>query len=431
MKIKKIIKILILIISILITSISTSCQAFSKDNGKFIKLKNVPLGQPVYYSPTEVFFPSALMPNGNVINKYQDVTGIVDVIDDKFINNASAKIYNINTKKTERLNVKMNFPRRRYVVTGLDDGRILIIGGIFNGNNCKKAEVYNKLTNKFEVIGETNFNHDVHYTSCIKLDDGRILILRESNMEIFNPKDNSFKIVGTNKQYTTSYYQHKYINDKCELKTNGDETYITEYKGNSKKTRLITNKKELNEYSDFIKKARQVNAKTIYTHNYYEQSEAIKLHDGRVYILGNKDYAGHLLAEIYDPKTNKSTPINIQGVQGLSPIALLGNSSILIAPNCIHNLQTNKIYKVSNFKSYRSPRSYKILSLSNGNVLVVGGYEFTGNYKIYLLPPELYISQENRYDSLGVRLSNANLVDMQNNTIFIQTYKGKSYIYKY
>jgi|GEM_PF-2525510 len=171
-----------------------------------------------------------------------------------------AQIYNIKKRKFKSLNSYLNVPRFSYNAVNLEDGRILIFGGIEeNGYESKAAEIYNIETNVFTKIMDSNFPNHCTVTNHAKLKDGRFFIITEGRAEIFDPKTNQFTIAGK----ITDYYQ-KSVNDK-----------------NGEKKRQRTTK------------------------NIYERKTAIALlQDGRVLILGPNYNMAPNNAEIYNPETN-------------------------------------------------------------------------------------------------------------------------------
>jgi len=368
MKVKKIIKIIILIIiANIIIFPNLFCKSFAfGNNGKFIKLKNVPLGQAVYYSPTEVFFPNGYF-------KGEDWK------------NATAKIYNIETQKVTDLGVKMNIQRGGFLLARLKDGRILVVGGSYKNNKIFDAEIFDPKTNKFKIIGRSNFNYSSS-SSILKLDDGKIFLSHASYMEIFNPKTNNFLIVG-NKRKVNSKYSY------------------------------------------------DVNSNAVYTLNFYSRSQAVKLNDGMVYIAGINDY-DYNLSEIYNPKVNTATPSKAPEYT-LNGIVVLNDDRVLFTSGYIYNLKTNIISKTALLNEKRtSSLGYEDdILLSNGNVLIAGGYVPPDNFSFpkYKLPIEIYIPYLDMYKKLNKKIYiGAKLINMGNCTVFVQaTHKGNSYLYKY
>ena len=123
-----------------------------------------------------------MLKNGKVL-----ITGGSDGIKQDF---KSAELFDPQTGKSENLE-DMHFYRTGHTATLLQDGKVLIVGGI------KKAELFDPETNKFSIIpNEMIFPHYNH--SSILLNDGNILIVGGPTdlAEIFYPKTNKFKEVG-------------------------------------------------------------------------------------------------------------------------------------------------------------------------------------------------------------------------------------------
>jgi len=358
----------------LITLIVLACTtnkvlAFGND-GKFIKLKNVPLGQFIYCSPTEVFFPG-----GDVSDK-----------NNKSLMNVSAKVYNIQSQETRVLGVMPNIKRDIYKIIDIDNGRILLLGG--HGRTKEKvAEIYDKNLNKFTIIGNSNFGHH-RETNVFRLDENIFLLINGSYMEIFNSKTSEFTITGNKK--------------------------------------IVTSK------DDEGKKIK----KDIYTLNdYYSLTKAVKLNDGRIYIVGwTEYYGGKLKAEIYDPITNKSIPAKAPE-HGLKPIVTLNDGKVLFVSGYmgyIYDPKTDTIVKAPKLRQWRN--DHQVILLSDGNVLVLGGEQLEeGVYRNSNLHIEKYNHLKNEYRLLNKRIKgNIETATMSENCLFIyDEYSEKAYLYKY
>ena len=89
-----------------------------------------------------------------------------------------------------------------YISIALPEDRVLVLGGD-NRRNTKElrqtddrnAEIYDVKTNKFRVIGNSNFEY-TRFSKYLKLSSGKILILGTSRAEIFDPKTEKFEIPG-------------------------------------------------------------------------------------------------------------------------------------------------------------------------------------------------------------------------------------------
>lgn len=81
----------------------------------------------------------------------------------------------------------------------LNDENILVIGGINSEDNeifgLNSAEMYDKQTNKFKKIIDTNLPHVYH--SIFKLKNGNILIADINGIEIYDIKNKTFRLLNT------------------------------------------------------------------------------------------------------------------------------------------------------------------------------------------------------------------------------------------
>lgn len=102
----------------------------------------------------------------------------------------------------------LNIPRFKHSAALLNDGRVLILGGVGDSPNfpvLSSAEIYNPKINKFELAG--NMNIERKKPNLYVLKNGDVIIsggydnikrrwARE--IEIYNPKTNKFKVLGLN-----------------------------------------------------------------------------------------------------------------------------------------------------------------------------------------------------------------------------------------
>ncbi len=94
--------------------------------------------------------------------------------------------------------------RRDHTSTLLQDGRVLVAGGLFTfpvDTPLAGAEVFNPLTGTWSAVG--GLNHARRGHTAVLLDDGRVLITGGiganvlNSAEIFNPATNTFSLVGS------------------------------------------------------------------------------------------------------------------------------------------------------------------------------------------------------------------------------------------
>ena len=267
-----------------------------------------------------------------------------------------AQIYNIKKKKFESLSVYMNYARHMYLAVKLDDNRILIFGGEGRETGDLKpkdhkdlieAEIYDPKTNTFKLVGKSNYYHNRVNSSCLKLMDGRIFISSGDKIEIFDPYTEEFHVAGKEKRYkqisiidtngekinkrtTINIYNHR---TALALLNDGRVLIIgANYNGEPGNAEI---------YDPTTNEYKQVNEQVF--PSFYRDATTLK--DGRVLITGGtrlyygysfnkknrKNYHFISNAEIFDPKTNTFSaisPLNIERFQHRS--ILLSNGKVLI-----------------------------------------------------------------------------------------------------
>lgn len=269
------------------------------------KLRNLPktYQYPAYIGDNKLFFA------GDYKDKPEKIT--------------CASVYDMKKQKNIPLNSCMNIPRSMYISIALPEDRVLVLGGDNRRNtkelrqtDSRNAEIYDIKTNKFRVIGNSNFEH--RYSSeYLKLSSGKILILgNASQVEIFDPKTEKFEIPGELlfKTHNTipkalikekPYYNYYNIPGCCyasqPVELNDGKVFFaahgcSSYDDDSKNTAIYdpkTNKITVG--------PSQINLSSTSTRG------VSKLSDGRVILIGVRNYKDERECEIYDPKTNTFT----------------------------------------------------------------------------------------------------------------------------
>ena len=270
------------------------------------KLRNLPktYQYPAYIGDNKLFFAGDYKEKKS--NKPEKIT--------------CASVYDMKKQKNIPLNSCMNIPRSMYVSIALPEDRVLVLGGDNRRNtkelrqtDSRNAEIYDVRTNKFRVIGNSNFEHR-YFSEYLKLSSGKILILgNASQVEIFDPKTEKFEIPGElmykmrNVGATSSKKEKRYYNIPgcCYLsqpvELNDGKVFFaaqgcSPYDDDSKNTAIYdpkTNKITVG--------PSQINLSSNSTRG------VSKLSDGRVILIGVRNYKDERECEIYDPKTNTFT----------------------------------------------------------------------------------------------------------------------------
>ena len=98
----------------------------------------------------------------------------------------------------------MTTPRGLQTMTLLPDGRVLVVGGCYNGSGQASADLYNPKTGKFSPTGSMATPRC--YQTATLLPDGRVLIaggfsnvsgLSLASAELYNPKTGTFSPTGS------------------------------------------------------------------------------------------------------------------------------------------------------------------------------------------------------------------------------------------
>lgn len=323
---------------------------------------------------------------------------------------------------------------QNYELTKLQDGRILI--SEFTQLNSplddsipeekrylKRFEIYNPKTKKFEKISQPKIWH-YYYTKPIVLDDGKVLLVgsfchmsplknlvtpfqlkicEESQYaEVYNPNDDTYKIVGK-LQIPRSYFGITKLNNGKVLITNGVSDYIYKYDKNGKVDYYETNaNKPTTRFSEIYDPK---------TETFTLNSEtAVDIR--RKYVkVGNSRYEyDYYINNIKSkPKPEYSSgdlrnklPIQQETIYEVSQndiskqTVILDNSEVLVlwlhlSAAEIYNPVTNTFKRLPNFQlKFRDSRNPEIVhKIPDGRIVIIGGQSTRASYNaIEILDPE-------------------------------------------
>ena len=323
---------------------------------------------------------------------------------------------------------------QNYELTKLQDGRILISEFAQLNSSLddpipeekrflKRFEIYNPKTKNFEKISQPKIWH-YYYTKPIVLDDGKVLLVGsfcdmsplEKNVtpfqlkvceesqyaEIYNPNDDTYKIVGK-LQIPRSYFGITKLNNGKVLITNGVSDYIYKYDKNGKADYYETNANKpttrFSELYDPIAETFTLNSQTAvdirrkyvkvgdarYEYDYYINN--IKNKPKPVYPKGDlRNKLPELQETIYEVSQND---ISKQTV-------ILDNSEVLVlwlhlSAAEIYNPVTNTFKRLPNFQlKFRDSRNPEIVhKIPDGRIVIIGGQSTRASYNaIEILDPE-------------------------------------------
>lgn len=259
-----------------------------------------------------------------------------------------------------------------YTATRMLDGRVLIVGGGFNGT--RSAQIYDPATGTMSSAASTIYPHGYHVAAL--LNDGRVLVAGSGNsiwadhgrVEIYNPSTNTW--TETASIEPRSMAAAVTLADGRVLVAGGLFSY------NSTRVDIYNPATGTWTYAGSL--------------NNYRYGPAItRLADGRVLVSGGKRSIQNWMndpwntAEIYNPATNSwtLTPNMSQGRTGHTS-TLLANGKVLVvgyANSQVYDPATNSWSAPVSLKKARS--SHGAVLLNNGRVLVAGG--FNNSAEIY------------------------------------------------
>lgn len=321
-------------------------------------------------------------------------------------------------------------PRCNHTATLLNDGRVLITGGIKGPGATSSAEIYYPAKGRFEPTGSMLVSREDH--EAVKLKNGKVLILGGQGLpphyypapaEIFDPQTNQFEIV-PGAHFLAYDFTATLLEDGRVLLVEGSapEAANTE-------TDISIYDPKTNQISAFAKL-------NVPRRNHF----AVRLNDGNVLVIGGEekhpdkskiktgvphygDAAWSLelinvtdrsvtLFEPPPPTYPPGTPLYAQWARSGLPdknsgdVALLPDGRVYINANygLIYDPATGKFLNTSRPHAIERERE-RITVLSDGRVLIAGGYYYDridGKYtRIWRnVPIEIYDPKTNRFEIL-------------------------------
>lgn len=300
---------------------------------------------------------------------------------------------------------KMSIPRYRHKAVLLDDGRVLIIGGITRHERgdgpTKSAEVYNPKTKKFTTVGSMNELRD-EFTAT-KLNNGKVLIaggqsrtISVKSTELYNPQTNKFE-KGPDMNFYRSDHTATLLKDGRVLLSGGEYSVFA-----------LNNKNIPDEiYNPRTGKFSIAASLNVPRHNH----SSILLQDGRVLILGGSNKKGILSSiEIYNTKNNKFKLDGNMNLPRVKPnVYVLKNGNVIISGGVgkgngnaiflreieIYNPKTNKFKILTKRNSI--PQMPAEVLLKDDRILFTGGATGVGLSVQYYKTSETYNTATNKF----------------------------------
>jgi hypothetical protein len=141
-----------------------------------------------------------------------------------------------------------------------------------------------------------------------------------------------------------------------------------------------------------------------------QDSTSVVLSDGRVLVYGNSDANGTNIADIFDPATNRFTRTGNSNIgRRNAPGILLANGKVLVTGGTTYQIRDEAINAPELFDPSLNTwtwtgmmsttrRDHYMIRLNNGNVLVGGGFDTSGNA---LSSVELYNSSTGQFSAVA------------------------------
>ena len=279
--------------------------------------------------------------------------------------NNPSKVDNIKADNIEVVKLpNMAVPRAGHSTIPLKDGRVLILGDVSSSNVVKIAEIFDPKTNKFYRISDTNFSH--RSPKLFMMQNGKVLIIDFSGIEIFNPK--------------TSKFERKY----SDLLFNSQEACILKEQ--------LSKKFTVNgSYSPYL---------------FFMMSDALLLKNNKVFLdLGR-------YVKIYDmDKDVFSGTAKYLIVRGDERRVLLTDGKILVIGGLARkgfadevesfNPKTNRFTIVGKIPFLK--RIYKCILLKNGKIFILYRTSYYDPYSVFIVDPDGSKKIKMRTLSFGAR----------------------------
>jgi len=280
-------------------------------------------------------------------------------------------IFDPKTNNFARAKNKMSIKRVSHTATLLPDGKVLIVGGWSNRLPEASAEIYNSQTETFTPIGNSLHRRSGHAATL--LNNGKVLITGGfdgqnylSEAEIFDPQNNSFTVIGKMQNARSVHSATKLANGRI-LMTGGEMSpgqISSSAEIFDPQTKIFTLTKAMNAVR--------------YKH------DSVLLKGGRVLVFGgsdNRDWNGqYKSAEIFDPTTNEFKPVgemNFARFKIDGTAVLLKDGKVFIGGGGeaaeVFNPSTNTFTKTAG--EFGMPLHYaSVTLLDDERALIVGGY---------------------------------------------------------